>query len=534
MRELVGFAVRLGISFQKVFTDFHRILDSFVDLVGDGCDGRQIEAALYLVENGASVSGKVLSWMARLSDTRPLELALATVNNLKGLEIALIHAAECNNFEAIERLLQAGARLDRDIQRIGWDRRDRVSIIARVILNHKQGGIFQMLNFLIEKGAPLRLSKKKQHLHHLLQLTLDNWGWLQAAETMERVQYIIGAGCNLWDSPFPTAPLLESSGCLQVFEYLYHHGAQLQPGSPLAVWITMGGGIQLCREMLQAGADPNAYTRYDRNPFKGLRRRRSPLQAAAWTCNIEIVELLLLAGSDINAPAKGYNGFTALQACCRLRTYSSHDQQRKLKTIQTLIAHGANVNAAPTRIKGKTALQEAAASGDLAVAELLLFHNPMADVNAPPYTHVFSRAADNGSICQKPKVGTALDLAAGKGRIDMVKLLLNCNALSHYRGKTGYDGAIQEAKGKGHLAVADLICQHADIVERSDTSPRLSQPARNCHVSGYKLEQDESSAQSRAEEASTSYSDTDQADSSKDLGEGDEVGFATHAILQCN
>ena len=522
VRVLLSFAVRFGTSIKKVLGSLHRILDSLVDLVGDDCDGCQIEAALYLVENGATVTGKVLSWMARLSDTRLLGLALGSIKNPRGLEIAFTHAAARNNFEAIEKLLQAGVKLDADVQRVGWDRRDRVSIIARVILNHKQGGLSWMLDFLAMKGAPLRLSKKKPHLHHLLQLTLDNWGWLQEAETMERVQYIIRAGYILWCSPFQTAPLLESSGCMQVFEYLYHTGAQLRPGSPLAVWINLGGGIQLCREMLEAGADPNAYTRYDRTSFKGLQRRRTPLQASAWRCSTEIIELLLLAGSDVNAPAKGYNGFTALQASCRNRTYSSQDRQRKLKAIRLLLAHGADVNAAPARKKGKTALQEAAETGDLAVAELLLFHNPMADVNAPPYTQAFSIAADDERRLKLPRLGTALDCAARKGRIDMVKLLLNCNALSHYRGKTGYDGAVQEARSRGHLAVADLICQHAEDARRSDTSPRLSQPCGN--TQGYRLSQDESSEQSKGEEASTSFSDTDQMDAPKDFWEGDVVG----------
>ncbi|KAH8769132.1 ankyrin repeat-containing domain protein [Diaporthe sp. PMI_573] len=274
--------------------------------------------------------------------------------------------------------------------------------------------------------------------------------------------------------------------------------------------------------MLEAGADPNAYTRYDRTSFKGLQRRRTPLQASAWRCSTEIIELLLLAGSDVNAPAKGYNGFTALQASCRNRTYSSQDRQRKLKAIRLLLAHGADVNAAPARKKGKTALQEAAETGDLAVAELLLFHNPMADVNAPPYTQAFSIAADDERRLKLPRLGTALDCAARKGRIDMVKLLLNCNALSHYRGKTGYDGAVQEARSRGHLAVADLICQHAEDARRSDTSPRLSQPCGN--TQGYRLSQDESSEQSKAEEASTSFSDTDQMDAPKDFWEGDVVG----------
>lgn len=508
VRALESFGARFGAGINEVLRHDPEVLHSFALLVGDNYNSHQIEAALYLLKNGATVTGEVLSWMARLPDTRLLDLALGRMKHPQGLAIGVAHAAERNNFEAIEKLLRAGVRLDTDVpRRAGWGPRDRVSIVARVIVNHRQSGLSQMLDFLIRRGAPLRLSERKPHLHHLLQFTLDccTWDWVQTAEIMERVKYIVDMGLSLRDSPFQTAPLLENCHSPQVFEYLYRNGAQPRPGSPLAAWISRGGGIELCREMLKAGADPNAYTRYDRSPSEGRRRRRTPLQVAAWVCDVDVVELLLEAGSDVNAPARGYNGFTALQASCNDRIYSLQDQKRKLKTIRLLLAHGADVNAAPARNRGSTALQEAAASGDLAVAKLLLFRNPMADVNAPPCEYPFpDQLADATLEYMKPGFGTALDRAAEKGRIDMVKLLLNCNALSHFRGRTGYDGAIQKAKRRGHLAVADLINQHAEDAKRGDfKSPDLRKPPRNWREYGYESDSDEDSVISEDEEAST-------------------------------
>lgn len=478
VRVLVSFGARFNAGISAVIRRAPDILHSFVKLVGDGCKQSQIEVALYLVENGAAVTGKALSWMGRVSDINHFGLTLSGIRHPGGLEVAVIHAAAQNNFEAVERLLQAGANLGTDCRRSRSGR--RVSIIASVLSNYEQESSTQMLNFLVMKGAPLRLSKKKPHLHHLLQFTLRSCGNAPDSAYMERVRYIVEAGYDPQITPFPTGPLLEACCSMQVFEYLYNKGAQLRPGSPLAVWINMGGRIGLCREMLDAGASPNLYARYNRP-----RMLKTPLQVAARNCRMDVVELLLEAGSDVNAPAKGSSGFTALQASCRFRIDSLEDQQRKLRVICTLLSHGADVNAAPARVGGRTALQEAAVSGDLTVAKLLLFNNPMADVNAPPCESWISDAEDQDVGYEEPNLGTALDLAAGRGRLDMVKLLLNCNGLSHHWGNTGYDGAIQVARNTGYLAVADLIRQHAEDANRSGTSPDLSQPSRHWYEYGY-------------------------------------------------
>lgn len=90
----------------------------------------------------------------------------------------------------------------------------------------------------------------------------------------------------------------------------------------------------------------------------------------------------------------------------------------------------------------------------------------------------------------------------------MVKLLLNCNGLSHYWGKTGYDGAIQVARNAGYLAVADLISQHAEDAKQSGTSPDLSQPPRCWYEYGYESGPGEASDNSE-DETSTIFSDED-------------------------
>lgn len=526
VRTMVGFGMRFGAGINEVICQVPEILHEFLKWVRYDCDKSQLEAALYLLENGATVTGRVLSWMTELPDTRFLDLALGSIKDPKGLEYVVVRAAARHNFEAVERLLHAGAKLDTDMPFRDWaHRRKNVSIIIKIISYHTGRGLSQMLDFLIMKGAPLRLSKRKPHLHDLLQFILTWTATQWREDCIEIVQYVVSAGCALQHSPFPTAPLLEACRTTEVFEYLYRNGAQLRPGSPLTVWIALGGGIELCQEMLKAGADPNAYSRgwLMHRWHYGL----TPLQAAAFHCREDVVEVLLRAGSDVNATAECKEGFSALQSSCVSQPESLEDQQRKLRTVCLLLAHGADVNAAPARVKGRTALQGAAASGDLAVAKLLLFHEPMADVNAPPCEYCLGRSL--GTL-ERNDFGTALDCAAVGGRIDMVQLLLNCNALSHDRGKTGYDGAIEQARVKGHLAVADLICQHAKDAQRSGTSPDLSQPQRHWCEYGYDSGPDEASECSEDDEEPILSSDTNVLD--EEQWDSQPVEFVSSDIYQ--
>lgn len=138
VRALLSVGAHFGVSIEQILLHVPYILHLFVGMVGDHLDGSQVEAALYLVENGATVTGRVLSWMARLPDQRPFDLALGRIKSPRGLDIAVAHAATRNNFEAIERLIRAGAQLDTDFRSSKRDLQGRVSIVARVISNHEQ------------------------------------------------------------------------------------------------------------------------------------------------------------------------------------------------------------------------------------------------------------------------------------------------------------------------------------------------------------------------------------------------------------
>lgn len=56
---------------------------------------------------------------------------------------------------------------------------------------------------------------------------------------------------------------------------------------------------------------------------------------------------------------------------------------------------------------------------------------------------------------------TALDGAAEHGRLDMVQLLFNVEAKIKTRGEAGFDTAIRLAEKNGHLAVIGILNEHS-------------------------------------------------------------------------
>jgi ankyrin repeat protein len=78
------------------------------------------------------------------------------------------------------------------------------------------------------------------------------------------------------------------------------------------------------------------------------------LQAAVENGNIQLVEILLNAGGEVNAPPSQKYGITAIQAA----VIRGH-----IRVAQLLLNAGADVNAAPAIWEGRTALEGAAEHG---------------------------------------------------------------------------------------------------------------------------------------------------------------------------
>lgn len=492
--------VSSGARIEQVLSLVPNILAFFATLVGGDFNSSEMEAAQYLIENGATVGGHALSWLAGLPDTRLLELARDKVGGQKDWISGLLIAAARNDLKAVERLLPNIVDLHIELQHGNFG---TLSLIACVILIWEADFQYlpQMLRVLAEHGAPLRLSARKPHWHHLLLFTLrPHWDW--DPDISGTAQYIIDTGYNSWNPSFVSERLLEAClkyGRLETFDYLLRKGARLPVNFPVARLIGLGLEIGLVRERLDAGADVDAYAYTERFGFF-----RTALQNAASCWRVDIIELLLQKGADVNAPAKGPYGVTALQASCARRAKTSQEEQRQKKTISLLLDSGADINAPPARIGGMTALQRAAENGDFAAQEMLF---PGADVNAPPCQLRYHK-----DRVAPVDTGTALDRAAENGRLDMVHFLLNWNAVSHHRGDTGYDGAIQVAEMRGHHMVAELIRQHAvdnDKLEMDNRNPYLAQPPRDWREYGYEQRPDDDSASEYQDSETDSFRSSD-------------------------
>ncbi|KAI1839774.1 hypothetical protein JX266_014014 [Neoarthrinium moseri] len=167
----------------------------------------------------------------------------------------------------------------------------------------------------------------------------------------------------------------------------------------------------------------------------------SSLQLAAGYSNIGCVRILLKAGANINAPATGVFGRTALQAAV---------EEGNFEMVMLLLKHDADINALGAALYGHTALQLAVLKGDLKMAMLLLDHG--ADVNGPP------------SIWRGM---TAIEIAAYMGFIDMAGLLLPRVALQggmrlHFVRAVGF--AVQACQ----YTTAELLKKHGGWTERDD------------------------------------------------------------------
>jgi ankyrin repeat protein len=193
--------------------------------------------------------------------------------------------------------------------------------------------------------------------------------------------------------------------------------------------------VNIVRILLEAGSDPNAVAVPKGNERKcgdlPERYNGTPLQIAVSNRDIETIRLLQQYNGNPNG-IFGNMPHTPLQM-------ASRDGSKEI--VELLLEHGADVNAPPAKKFGATALQFAAIKGLLGIAHLLLQYE--ADVNAPP--------AEVGGR-------TALEGAAEHGRIDMVQLLLNAGANIFQEGEEAqYESAIRRASQNGHHAVRRLL-----------------------------------------------------------------------------
>ena len=195
--------------------------------------------------------------------------------------------------------------------------------------------------------------------------------------------------------------------------------------------------------------------------------------------NLDVFELLLSRGADINAPPASPRGFTALQFAIRASRRSEF-LTRIITLVQRLLSLGAMVNASPARYSGQTALQAASESGNLDLVLLLLEQN--AEINAPAakehggtalqyaaiggHIKIAQLLLNRGAEANAPgsEIGglTALESAALSGKLDMAQILINAGADHNLPMENRYASALQIARGNAQSGVMSLLQKYRD------------------------------------------------------------------------
>ncbi|RGP78953.1 sex-determining fem-1 [Fusarium longipes] len=159
----------------------------------------------------------------------------------------------------------------------------------------------------------------------------------------------------------------------------------------------------------------------------------------------DFFQILLDAGADINEYSKDLDALTLTPLQLAVKT-------RRLDLVVYLLDRGANVNAAAEGVGGGTALQLAVESGDLCITTILLDRG--AQVNA------------HGPL-------TALEIAAARGRIDTLGLLIHHGALITGNGRGQFRRSVKFASEGGFNVAAGMLKRignwsHEDMQQPSE------------------------------------------------------------------
>lgn len=402
-------------------------------------DGRSLMQIL--LDQDFKVEAGALQVAITLKDDTTLKCLARYCSDLRehGTE-ALLEAVSNSNIGAIELLLDGGVDPDSAAGRGDAETQRRWEAVTQ--------SNFATMEYLAGRGfQPWKGSPGDYPSDLLAHIFIAKR--MNKPDLFAKVEYIIEEHMTMTEPFYPSAYLLDT--CLaeymsleegkKIFEYLLKKGARLRPGSPLASWIAAGGGHQLVGELLKAGVDVNAYS--SEIPYAG--NRLTPLQAAAKVGDYTLVCLLLERGANLNQPVLDQRGTTALQEICAWDPVRPEERRRKEKITRLFLDRGADVNDLSS--KGRSALFCAAEQGDLSTAFLLLQHG-----------------AKSNAICRDYYCArTALDVAAERGRLDMVDFLLNANALSAsaLSDDQPYDGAIDLAWRWEHFTIVEMIRKHS-------------------------------------------------------------------------
>ncbi|KAI1743817.1 hypothetical protein F4680DRAFT_470356 [Xylaria scruposa] len=434
-----------------------------------------------LILREAVIIAETMDEAVETEGTTLLQLLSSYGADFKNLgAMALCTALKLNNHAAVSLLLEIGVNVNATLRESEQEGEMTILAYANICTRRRTARltgwglrrmVFQavslinceMLEYLISRNVKLRANLADNDTHRLLYLVIRNGlSYGDWEDTFNKTKVLLDAEPLIYDQPRAAPCLLELCFSSRTYayeatqfqrisflNYLIDHGIPINHSGILTYLILHHGPENEIQKLLDSGVDVNAYSGVDVNAYSGENLgidvtvlQYTSLQAAAAVGSLDLVRLLVQRDADMNRPAKGDRGRTALQAACE-RVSLGAGRSRIVDLIKFLIACGADINAPPASVRGVTALQAAAMGGDFEIVLLLLDNG--ADINAPP--------PDKHGFC-------ALDGAAILGRLDMVQFLLSLGALSYQGGESGYREAIRCAE-YDYPPIADMIRQYA-------------------------------------------------------------------------
>lgn len=337
---------------------------------------------------------------------------------------ALGAAVESQNLPLVVFLIDAGA----DVNKVsGWCGESAIEAAVEI-------GDLDLVRLLLESGAD-----DAEHRMAALTRAFDLYSDVELIGQL--LKYGLDIDYRDPDGTTILARAVEENSELDVLELLLAHGAN-DTSTALHV-AAIQGNFEVMELLLKHNADPaisidgttaisEAARHGDAECVKllfdwGATDMTGALQAAADTDNVELIQLFLSKGVDVNAfTIRGgyYIETTALEVAAA---------RGNVVIVRLLLDSGATADSPANPNSLATPLQRAAIAGNLGVVDELIQRG--ADVNAPP-------RGDFGR--------TALEGAAENGRLDIMQLLINVQA------DVEHSKALEFAREEGHDAVVEI------------------------------------------------------------------------------
>jgi ankyrin repeat protein len=343
-----------------------------------------IEASLYVLFRRAVQTGNVDITEALL--TTDIDLSLA----FESSGIRLEEVIATGNIELVRLLLRAGV----DIKKYAQDTMSEINLVYPGTLL-QAANTAEMAQLLLDGGADvnaLGYHSPQGLIKSSLQSAVDY-------DNIELVRTMLKAGANVNAAPCDSWGRTALMRAVEKRRY------------------------DIVEELLRAGAQVDIYGHRIYGDGLSGYSDLTELQLAASIGEYYITELLLDAGADVNKPAFGNYGSTALQGAAK----GGH---RKL--LQLLLATGANPNVSSSpRVKfPRSALLEAVENGRIGLVEDLL--GAGADVNSPAFGDYGSNVLEAALAVKDGNGGNENESIDGGGGSDaslsMVDILVKAGA----------------------------------------------------------------------------------------------------------